>query len=466
VTCAETVLIVDDDPAVGRVLKALLEQDGVEAVAVRSGAEALALLERRALEAVVTDLRMPGMDGMELLAAIKRQWPDLPVLMLTAHASVPLAVEAMRRGAAGFLHKPFDRPEILYEIRRVLEASRGHAATAPAAPTSSEQGGLLGASPAMAEVQRLIDRAAATSANVLIRGESGTGKELVVRAIHERSPRRAAPLITAHCAAIPDALIEDDLFGHEKGAFTGATSRKDGRLQLADGGTLFLDEIGEVPPTVQVKLLRVLQERQFERVGGTATITVDLRLAAATHRDLEGLVAAGQFREDLFYRLNVLPIWLPPLRERGDDVVLLARHFCAIFGAARGAPELELDPSVLALLRQQPWPGNVRELQNFIERLVVLSDSPRITVADAQRALAPRPVAAAALASAPAFVPAAAAVPTAAPGRTLEAARDEAEARYLREVLQLCGDNRTQAARISGVSRRTFYNLLARHGLV
>jgi DNA-binding NtrC family response regulator len=453
-----TVLVVDDDPAVGKVLGALLRQDGLEAEHVASGAEALQALEARPFEVVVTDVRMPGMDGMELLDRVKRRWPELPVVVLTAFGSVELGVEAMKAGAADFITKPFDREQILAVIRKELRAGRRFAEAAPPPPARREAG-LIGDSPAMQGVYRMIERAATSDATVLIRGESGTGKELVVQAIHRQGARREGPLVTVHCAALPATLLEAELFGHEKGAFTGATTRKPGRVELAGGGTLFLDEIGDIEPAVQVKLLRLLQEKQYERLGGTQTLTADVRFVAATHQDLEAMLAQGTFREDLFYRLNVIPVELPPLRERGQDVALLARHFCDQVGEAAGR-RVPLTDEAVALLCQQVWPGNVRQLQNLVERLVVLADGPTI---DAASVAAELPGGGAGAPAQPGTAGAAGAAP--APGRTLDELVHETVRQALITTLERCNNNRSQAARVLGISRRTLYNKLREHGL-
>jgi two-component system response regulator AtoC len=315
------VLVVDDDAAVGTVLAALLAQAGMKAKHVVSGEAALRALEHEPADVVVTDLRMPGMDGMQLLSRIAAMSPGLPVIMLTAHGTVPLAVEAMRTGAADFVLKPFDREQIVFVVRKAMYAARHSEGREAAASTT--QAPLVSSSPAMREVNELVARAARSTATVLIRGESGTGKELAARAIHDQSRRSKGPFVVIHCAALPDTLLESELFGHEKGAFTGAVCRKPGRIELADGGTLFLDEIGDVPLTMQVKLLRVLQERTFERLGGTESVKVDVRFVAATHQDLDAMVRAKAFREDLYYRLSVVPIVTPPLRARTGDIAPL-----------------------------------------------------------------------------------------------------------------------------------------------
>ena len=448
-----TVLCVDDDPAVGKVLTALLVQAGLNALSAPSGTEALALLERRPIDLVVSDLRMPGLGGMALLKSVGERWPDVPVVILTAHGSVPLAVEAMRAGAADFLLKPFDRDEVLFVIEKAL---RAHARTAF---SSTPSGPVLGTSRGMRELDALVTRAAQGSATVLVRGETGTGKELVARAIHERSARSNKPFVRLNCAALPDALLESELFGYEKGAFTGAAQRKPGRVELAAGGTLFLDEIGDVPLATQVKLLRVLQEREIERVGGTETIKVDVRFVAATHQKLEALVARGDFREDLFYRLNVIPLDVPPLRDRRDDIPALVAHFAASTASTNARPPAEFAPDAVELLTKQPWPGNVRQLENMIERLVVLSDSHTISRSTIEREIERE------------SVRERAARGSAAPGveggtsSALDTQRREAEREAILDALARSGNNRSLAARLLGVSRRTLYNKLEEMGV-
>jgi two-component system response regulator AtoC len=452
-----SVLVVDDDEAVGTVLVALLQQAGMTATHVPSGEAALKALERAPADVVLTDVRMPGMGGMSLLGKVVERWPDVPVVVLTAHATVPLAVEAMRAGAADFLLKPFDREQIVFVVRKVmLEAA--HTAE-PATPSSA---GVVSESPAAREALALIARAAKSSATVLIRGESGTGKELAARAVHQGSPRSAGPFVVLHCAALPETLLESELFGYEKGAFTGAACRKPGRIELADGGTLFLDEIGDISLQTQVKLLRVLQERSFERLGGTQTVKVDVRFVAATHRDLDAMVREGTFREDLYYRLSVVPIHLPPLRARPEDLGPLTETFVRGFGASNGKESMTIEPAAVARLRAEAWPGNVRQLQNFVERLVVLTDGTRITLAEVERELTrSQAVGRTAMATAVSSGGPAGA----ASAGTLEDRRRHAERQALEEALQKVQGNRTMAARILGVSRRTLYNMLASHGI-
>jgi two-component system response regulator AtoC len=447
-----TVLLVDDDPAVAKVLGALLHQEGIESQSVESGAAALRALDLRPFDVVVTDLRMPQMDGLQLLAKILERWPEQAVVMLTAHATVATAVEAMKVGARDFMLKPFDADEVVDVVRRAATVA---GRSAQAIPSANLRTNLLGKSPAMAEVTKLIERAARSMATVLIRGENGTGKELVARAIHALGPRARGPLIALHCAALPEALLESELFGYEKGAFTGATTRKPGRIELADEGTLFLDEIGDISPATQVKLLRVLQEREFERVGGTQPVKVDVRFIAATHRDLESMVDTGAFREDLFYRLNVLPLHVPPLRERLGDVEVLVEHFFAALVQTNDRPGLTLARAAVEELAGQTWPGNVRQLQNFVERLIVMSDGPVIGEKDVLRELARER-------TSRTGGPQAVAAPEVA---KLEAQLHESERLALVSALQRARNNRTLAARLLGVSRRTLYNRLQLHGL-
>ena len=446
------VLIVDDDVAILKVLSAQLGQGGIATLEAQSGEQALGLLASRPIDVVVTDLRMPGMDGLTLLGRIARGWPEVPVIVLTAHGTIQLAVETMKSGAADFILKPFDREEVLFVVRKALARAGRNEQPAPLADKLS----LIGESDAMAEVRDTIRRAAGGVATVLVRGETGTGKELVAHAIHAQSRRAAQPFVKLNCAALPDSLLESELFGHEKGAFTGAVSRKPGRVELAHGGTLFLDEIGDVPLTTQVKLLRILQEREFERVGGTETVKVDVRFIAATHRDLEASIRAGGFREDLFYRLNVVPLEVPPLRARPGDILVLARHFAKAAAAANGRSGCTLEAQAGVLLAAQPWPGNVRQLENFVERLVVLYDGPYIQAEHVERELARE-----AARERPNRISAAPDLPRS----SLDAQRRDAEREAVVEALTRAGNNRSLAARILGVSRRTLYNKLEELGL-
>jgi DNA-binding NtrC family response regulator len=452
------VLVVDDDRAVGMVLTALLVQAGHQARYVGSGPEALAALASGGIDVVISDVRMPGMDGMELLAEVQRRHRDVPVILLTAHGTVSLAVEAMKAGATDFLTKPFDRDEVVFTIGKALRSVEAQSARPPEpSPAPAGDGPVVGSSDAMKEAMRRLEKAAPTMATVLLRGESGTGKEVAARELHRLSPRKKGPFVAVHCGALPDNLLESELFGYEKGAFTGATNRKPGRVELASGGTLFLDEIGDVTPAVQVKLLRLLQEREFQRLGATSAEKADVRFVAATHRNLEQMVKEGTFREDLFYRLNVVPVVMPSLRERREDVPALATRFVARLGETNGRPQARLSEDAMRALADAEWPGNVRELQNFLERVVVFAEDDLIGRADVERELASRPGGSSAAVSPPAANLAGPATPDV---ESLDAQRANAERVAVREALAKAKGNRTLAARLLGVSRRTLYNKL------
>ncbi|MCU0661039.1 MAG: sigma-54 dependent transcriptional regulator [Myxococcota bacterium] len=376
------VLVVDDQPAIRRLLHRILEDDGYEVKEAKDGAEALALAKAHRFHLVITDLAMPNVNGMELLAALKEACSETVVVLLTAYGTVQSAVEAMKRGAFDYLTKPLSEPE---EIRVVAAKAMNHFRLSCGAQELDEGGcgsAFVYRSQAMTDVVRALERLAPTDATVLITGESGTGKEMAARLLHDRSRRSYGPFVAVNCAALPDTLLESELFGHEKGAFTGAEKQRQGRFELASGGTLFLDEIGETSPSLQVRLLRVLQEKAFERVGGIATITVDVRVVAATNRDLSTLVATGRFREDLRYRLDVLPIRLPPLREREGDVVVLAQHFLAQLSRKHGKLNKRFSPAALEELQRHRFPGNVRELRSAVERGVLLGPSDEVWPAD------------------------------------------------------------------------------------
>jgi DNA-binding NtrC family response regulator len=440
-----TVLIVDDDGALRRVISALVAQLGFATEDVASGAAALRRLEARPFDVVVTDLRMPDMDGLSLLKAIRATWPAVPVVLLTAHGTAPTVIEAMRSGAVDFMLKPVAKEELDFVLCKAFEGARRARARAPVLPIEGAE--IVGESRAMRELQDLLGRAAQGTSTVLLAGETGTGKELLARAVHDRSPRRQGPFVVVNCGGFPENLLESELFGHEKGAFSGAVQRKLGRVELADKGTLFLDEIGELTPPTQVKLLRLLQEKTIERLGSTAPIKLDVRFVAATHRDLRAMVAAGQFRADLYHRLNVVPFRVPPLREREGDVALIAQHLCAKIAAANGHPGTSLAPDALRLLAQQPWDGNVRELSNVIERATILADAEIIGADGIARALQ-------------GVSPGAPLSPRSANDRTLGAARDQSDRNAILAALAQAGGNRAAAARLLGVSRSTLYNRL------
>ncbi len=378
------VLIVDDEPGV-RMAVSMALKDLYEPVAVASGTEALDALAAGPVDVVLLDIVMPGMDGMQALEEIRARWPQLPVVMLTATKTVKTAVEAMKLGAFDYVTKPFD----VEELRVILEKATANAALVREVEALRSEVGrryqlenIIGRSPKMQEVFKTVLTVAPLKTTVLITGESGTGKELVAKAIHYGSPRAARPLVTLNCAAIPETLLESELFGHEKGSFTDAHTKKLGQFELAHGGTLFLDEIGEMGSATQSKLLRVLEHGEFLRVGGTKPVTVDVRIIAATNRDLEAAIRNGTFRADLYYRLNVVTVHLPPLRERRDDLLLLVRHFTALKAREMGIPEKTFTPEAIDALLRYPWPGNVRELENLVERMLVLTDSATIGVDD------------------------------------------------------------------------------------
>ena len=448
--CKSRVLLADSGHGPRQGIDRILLDGGFAVTQVQTGAELLLELSRSAVDLVLYPVDLEGAAGFELLQRVKRQAPDLPVVVISSKGTVKLAVEAMKHGAADFIAQPFDPEEILFALRKALEVSERVRDSVPEPDPTGHL--LLANSPVMAQVQAIIERAAPTPATVLIRGEGGTGKDLVAHAIHARSQRAAGPLVRVNCAAIPEALLESELFGSERGAFTGATSRP-GRVELAEGGTLFLDEIGDIGPTLQSKLLRLLQNREYDRLGGSKMLTADVRFVAATSRNLERMMKAGEFRQDLFFRLNVVPIRLPPLRERAEDIERLARHFCAEVARINGRPETKLDQGAIDLLRKQRWRGNVRELQNFIERLVILSEGPVLGPVDVQRELEREPAISTAT------------QPTAASG-TLEERVRAAERDALVSALARTGDNRVMAARLLGVSRRTLYAKLNEHDLV
>ncbi|MFC1844503.1 sigma-54-dependent transcriptional regulator [Thermodesulfobacteriota bacterium] len=380
-----TILVVDDEPNYLIVLSELLKDEGFEVLTARSGDDGLKIVEETDLDLVITDMRMPKMDGLELLKAIKNYNKDLPVIMITAFGEVEKAVVAMQAGAFNYLAKPFNNEELLVNIRKAIEhysLLRENLRLRGEARVRYGFASIVGKNARMQEIYHLIEKVAPTSASVLITGESGTGKELVARAIHINSPREKDPFISVNCAALPETLLESELFGHERGAFTGATSLRKGRFELADTGTLFLDEIGDIPLPLQAKLLRVLQERSFERVGGVKAIKVNVRIITATNRDLKDEVDKGNFREDLYYRLNVLHIHLPPLRERADDIPMLTDYFINKFLKLLNKPDLKISGDALRYLTGYSWEGNVRELENTIERAAILCSGDVIQLDD------------------------------------------------------------------------------------
>ncbi len=378
------VLIVDDEPNLRKILAAQLSRDGYDVLLAEDGEQGLSVLREHHIDLVVTDLKMPKVDGMTLLREALREAPDLPIVMITAHGTVDTAVEALKLGAFDYLTKPFDKDEVRQVVAKALRTRQlaNEEATQEIKDVPGARFGIVGQSPGLTELYTVLERVADSPTTVLITGESGTGKELVARALHDHSSRRGKPFIKVNCAAIPKELIESELFGYERGAFTGAVTSKPGRFELANGGTLFLDEIGEIPVEMQVKLLRALQESEFERVGGIKTIRVDVRLVAATNRDLKKLIAASVFREDLFYRLNVVSIRLPALRERSTDIPLLVDHFLAKFNDRLKKHVVGVENEALDLLCAYAWPGNIRELENVMERAVLFCDAQKLRVED------------------------------------------------------------------------------------
>jgi nitrogen regulation protein NR(I) len=372
------VLIVDDEVNIRRVLAAMLKREGYEVTTAADGEQALGVLHKTPVHVVVTDLVMPRMGGMDLLRRVSGDFPDVPVIVITAHGSVDSAVAALKAGAFDYITKPFEQEDLKKVIAKAARAHDLERQNVHASFGEGDRPPLVGEAPAMKAIYDMIAKVADSPSTVLISGESGTGKELIAKALHRGSSRRDKPLIKVNCAAIPKDLVESELFGYERGAFTGAVSSKPGRFELADGGTLFLDEIGEVPVEMQVKLLRALQESEFERVGGIKTIHVDVRLIAATNRDLKQLIAEGRFREDLYYRLAVVPIALPPLRDRREDIPLLVRHFIQKYNERLGKRVEGIEDEALQLLLGYAWPGNIRELENLMERSVLFADGPLI----------------------------------------------------------------------------------------
>ncbi len=447
------VLIVDDEANLRKVLAATLKREGYDVATAADGDAALEELREGGADVVVTDLVMPQRDGLSLLREIQARSPEIPVIVITAHGTVDSAVEALRLGAFDYITKPFEQEE----LKRVIAKATRTRALGAASVVADERGRaqIVGSSPAIQRVLELIERVADSPSTVLITGESGTGKELVAHRIHDLSARRGRALIKINVAAIPKELIESELFGYEKGAFTGAVTSKPGRFELADGGTLFLDEIGEVPAEIQVKLLRFLQEGELERVGGMRTLRVDVRLVAATNRDLKKDIEAGKFREDLYYRLNVVPIELPPLRERTSDIPPLVDHFREKYNRKLGRKVESVSSAALDLMIRYPWAGNIRELENFMERLVLFADGPVIGDRDLPaelRELAGRPS------------PAEEAKPAQKPAPTLEgaslkdlvrSASEALERELITKALKVTGGNVTQAAERLKISRKT-----------
>ena len=376
------ILIVDDELNMRLVLQAMLKKEGYAVTTASNGMEALKILKADQMDIVVTDLKMPKLDGMGLLGEIIRDYPSIPVIIITAHGTIATAVDALKKGAFDYITKPFEQDELKQVIQKAVKTRRLDEDEALLNPDDIDRYGIIGSSDRITEIFETIKRVAPTSTTILITGETGTGKELIARAIHRNSPRKNNPFIKINCAAIPESLMESELFGYEKGAFTGAATKKQGRFELAHKGTLFLDEVGELPKDMQVKLLQVIQEQEFERVGGLQTIKVDVRLITATNRNLFEDVKDGRFREDLYYRLNVIPAHLPPLRERKEDIPVLIDFFIEKFNKKLDRSVKYIDEKVTNLLIQYAWPGNIRELENLVERMILMARGDTIVFAD------------------------------------------------------------------------------------
>jgi two-component system response regulator AtoC len=438
------ILVVDDEEGIRAFLADSLVTEGHEVFRAADGAEAASLLERQAFHLMITDLRMPGMDGLALLDRARREVPEMEVVVLTAHGTVDTAVDAMKLGAVDYLQKPLSGPE---EIR--LVAARAVERCSLKTLASRVDGddptpALTFGAPAMTPVVEVVRRVAPTDAPVLLTGETGTGKEVVARAIHNASRRADGPFVAVNCAALSDTLLESELFGHERGAFTGAEARRRGRIELAEGGTFFLDEIGELRPELQAKLLRVLQEKQFQRVGGQRTLIADVRWIAATNRNLGERMREGAFRDDLYHRLAVFPVEIPPLRRRREDIVPLAEHLLQRIARDQKKPLVDLAPDAEELLREADWPGNVRELANVLERAVILSDSPCLTAAELGLSGGAN---------------------AASPPRGGDETLESIERRAIERALRRAGGHRERAATELGIGLRTLYDKIKRYGL-
>ncbi|NOX38648.1 MAG: sigma-54-dependent Fis family transcriptional regulator [Calditrichaeota bacterium] len=440
-----TILVVDDEPSVCDSLRRWFQEEGYTVTTARSAEEALQKMHAGPYDVILLDIKMPGMDGLALQRRIRELDPKAVVIIMTAYASVETAVEALKQGAYDYVTKPFDPDDLSRLVRNALKQKRLADENLQLKEKISELMGvdqIVAESPGMKQVLELVDTVAGTDSTVLIRGESGTGKELIARAIHARSKRRFYPLVAVNCGAIPETLLESELFGHEKGAFTGAQFQRKGKIEQASGGTLFLDEVGDIPPKMQVDLLRVLETRRLTRLGGSEEIQVDFRLICATHQPLEQLVAEGKFRADLYYRINVFTIVIPPLRERKEDILPLARFFIEKYARSMGKPVKQLSPEAERTLLAYHWPGNVRELENAIERAMVIGKTSEIQPRDLPLfAEAPLPEGAELVSLA------------------------EVERQHIQKVLDRVGGNVTRAARILGIDRVTLYNKIKKYGL-
>ena len=446
----ESILIVDDEKAIQTSLQGVLEDEGYRVTAVGSGVQALSRISEEAPDLVLLDIWMPRMDGLEVLAEIKRTHPEQTVVMISGHGTIETAVKATKLGAYDFIEKPLSLEKTLLTVTRALEHSRLERENRALRERLERGQEIVGQSAAIQELRRQIAVAAPTSGRVLIQGENGSGKELVAQAIHALSARRDGPFVEVNCAAIPEELIESELFGHEKGAFTGAVARRKGKFELADGGTLFLDEVGDMSLKTQAKVLRALEEQAFERVGGTESIKTDVRVIAASNQNLSDLITGGRFRDDLFYRLNVIPIPVPPLRERKEDIPLLVEHFIRIFSLENGKRPKTVSVEALAYFLSYDWPGNVRELRNMVERLVIMSPRDVIGPEDLPPPLRPK-------------VPA---LPEEQiKEKSLKEAREGFERAYILAELRAQDWNMTRTAERLGIERTHLYRKLKAYGI-
>jgi two-component system response regulator PilR (NtrC family) len=451
------VLVVDDEAAMRDLLRIVLEKEGHEVFTANDGAAGLALATRRTPDLVISDIKMPGLDGVSLLANLRQQGGSMPVIMITAYADSESAIQAMKQGAYDYLTKPFKMDEIKLVIRRALKEASHRAETESVSPTPIEEPslrGIIGRSPRMVELYKLISRVALVDSSILITGESGTGKELVARTIHYNSARADKPFVAINCGAIPEELLESELFGHVKGSFTGAIAHKTGLVEVANGGTVFLDEVAEMSPGLQVKLLRFLQDHKFRRVGGTEDIEVDIRTIAATNKEPALLIRTGAFREDLYYRLNVISVEMPPLRDRREDIPLLATNFLNLFAARAGRSAMHITPEAMEILMSHAWPGNVRELENVMERAVALAGTDEVHPDN----LPPNVIQPNAQA-----LPQTWEVPPG--GLDLEKVIADIEQALLKDALEKAAGVQTRAAQLLGINFRSFRYRARKYGL-
>jgi len=452
-----SILIVDDEAGVRSSLRAILADEGYDVEVVESGEACLVALEKRRYDLLLLDVWLPGMDGLETLERVRATDPELPVVVISGHGSIETAVRAVRNGAQDFVEKPLSLDKTLLVVRNALTRRHLEAENRELRERVEHRWVMVGRSPVIRKLSEQIAQAAPSNGRVLIYGENGTGKELVARSIHHESLRAAGPFTEVNCAAIPEDLIESELFGHTRGAFTGALQAKKGKFELADGGTLFLDEIGDMTLKTQAKVLRVLQEQKVEPVGGTSSVSVDVRVIAATNKHLDTEIREGNFREDLFFRLNVIPFVVPPLRERREDIPLLADHFVAELSAEYGRRAKQISPEAVELLKGQPWPGNVRELRNIIERLVIMTPGDRIEARDVPAPL----LADGRVASKPSV-----GSEDGSDFPSLAEAREDFERRYIWRKYEACGGNMSRTAEALRLERSHLYRKMKGFGLI